>query len=269
MALVLVTGATGAPGITCTALGLALSWPQDVLLADCDRDPDQAVAAGYLRGATLAGRGLVSIIRAHREGRAIEGELVHHSLTLTAKESPGRRFLPGFSHPMAVELFEPVWPALADALAAMDPTGVDAVVDAGRISSRGLPGALLSRADLIVVVVRSQLRSLAALRLYLPILLEQIEALPSPPGLGIALVDPNHPYSAAEISPELGVPCWAEFPLDARAAGVLSDGDPEPRGRWHSALLAQYRATALRLRQRLDHERELDRQLHEGMGLHA
>ena len=50
MAVVLLASATGSPGVTTTALGLALAWPRHCLVADCDRDPSQAVQAGYLRG---------------------------------------------------------------------------------------------------------------------------------------------------------------------------------------------------------------------------
>lgn len=50
MAVIALASATGAPGVSTAALGLALTWPRHVLLADCDREPAQAVQAGYLRG---------------------------------------------------------------------------------------------------------------------------------------------------------------------------------------------------------------------------
>ena len=34
MAVITLTSATGAPGVTTAALGLALTWPRDVLLVD-------------------------------------------------------------------------------------------------------------------------------------------------------------------------------------------------------------------------------------------
>ena len=39
MSVIVLTGGPGAPGITTTSLGLALCWPGDVMLSDCDRDP--------------------------------------------------------------------------------------------------------------------------------------------------------------------------------------------------------------------------------------
>ena len=50
MAVLVLCSPVGSPGATTTALGLALGWPRDVLLADCDRDPSQAV---LYRGAGL------------------------------------------------------------------------------------------------------------------------------------------------------------------------------------------------------------------------
>ena len=36
MAIIVLTSAGGSPGVTSTALGLSLTWPRPVLLADCD-----------------------------------------------------------------------------------------------------------------------------------------------------------------------------------------------------------------------------------------
>ena len=39
MAMLLLVSPGGAPGLTTTALGLALSWPRDVILIDADPCP--------------------------------------------------------------------------------------------------------------------------------------------------------------------------------------------------------------------------------------
>ena len=57
MSVIVLTGGPGSPGVTTTSLGLTLCWPGDVMLSDCDRDPAQAIPAGYLRGLDLGGRG--------------------------------------------------------------------------------------------------------------------------------------------------------------------------------------------------------------------
>ena len=116
MAVVLLASATGSPGVTTTALGLALAWPRHCLVADCDRDPSQAVQAGYLRGMDNGGRGLMSLAHLHREGTPLAPELWRHTLPLTQAGDRERRFLPGFSTAGASRLFEHVWDTLGEAL---------------------------------------------------------------------------------------------------------------------------------------------------------
>lgn len=244
MALVVVSGAPGAPGITTTALGLALTWPRDVLLADCDTEPKQSLQAGYLRGLVPAAGGLVALARMHRENRPLHPHLLEHSVPLTEGEDTVRVFLPGFAVPAAVRLFESAWPDLVDALCRLDEQGMDVVVDAGHVGCDGLPGPLLARADAVCFCTRSDLRSLAAARLYLPVLTGQLAELPSDRALGLLLIGPNRPYSAGEISAQFGVPCWSELEWSPSLAGVLSDGDPEPRRFGSGRLLSQLRAAA-------------------------
>jgi hypothetical protein len=251
MAVLLLTSATGAPGVTTTALGLALTWPRHVLLADCDRDPAQAVQAGYLRGLEHGGRGLVSLAHLHRDGAALGPEVWRQTLPLTQSSEPERRFLPGFTSAGSSRLFEHVWGAVGDALAGLDARGIDVVVDAGRIGVNGLPMGLLAAADAVVLCVRSTLRSLAAAQIHLATLGEQVRALPTTPPVALAVVGPGRPYSAAEISAQFAMPCWREPAWDPRAAEVLSDGADEPR-RFHEAgFMSRIRAEAKGLSERM------------------
>lgn len=235
------------------SLALALTWPRSVLLADCDREPSQAVLAGYLRGLDTGGRGLASIAQAHREGRALESKLWMHTCPLSeqSRQHPSRRFLAGFAQPAAVRLFDGVWTSLSEAFKALDTQGVDVVIDAGRIGSSGLPMGLLLGADAVVAITRSSLRALAALRLHLPTLREQLAALPVDVPLGLGIVGPNRPYGAREISEHFGVQPWFALPDAPRAAGVLLDGEPEPK-RFHAqGFMSQVRAVAKELSERV------------------
>ena len=67
MAVIVLASAGHAPGVTTTALGLALAWPREVLLVDADRTPTQAVLAGYLRGERPGQHGLGRLLQAVRE----------------------------------------------------------------------------------------------------------------------------------------------------------------------------------------------------------
>lgn len=261
MATILCTSAPGSPGVTTTALGMALTWSRDVLLADCDRDPSQAIQAGYLRGMDHGGRGLAALARLHRENRALAPDVWRHTVPLVQYDDVQRRFLPGFSQPATVRLFDGVWPDLADAFSALDERGVDVIVDAGRVGRDGLPLALLAQADAVCFLTRTNLRALAATRLYLPMVAEQLNRLPMAKALGLILVDPNQPYAGGEIAAQFGVPCWAELARHDKLAAILSDGAPEPKRFFDSALMNQLRATGLRLRERIANATELERAL--------
>ena len=267
MSVIVLTGGPGAPGITTTSLGLTLCWPGDVMLSDCDRDPAQAIPAGYLRGLDLGGRGLAVLARLHREARGISPELIKQTIALTREETTNRRFLPGFAQPGAVRLFDHIWPELAEAFTALGTQGIDVIVDAGRLGHDGLPTALLEVADAIGFVLQSNLKSLAASRLYLPLLVEQVHELPTDRPLGLLLVGPGRPYSAHEITAQFGVDCWSRIPWDPRPAGVLSHGLTPPKRFNNSPLLGSYRVAALRLTQRLEHARTLRGELLQGGAL--
>lgn len=259
MAVIICASASGSPGVTTTALGLTLTWSRDVLLADCDRDPSQAVQAGYLRGMDHGGRGLAALARLHRENRALAPDLWRHTVPLVQWGDEQRRFLPGFSQPATVSLFDSVWADLSDAFAALDEQGVDVIVDAGRIGRDGLPLPLLAQADAVCILTRTSLRALAATRLHLPLVAEQLDRLPVAKAMGLVLVDPDNPYSASEIAAQFGTPCWGEVGRSDKLAAVLSDGASEPKKFMESSLMNQLRAMGLRLRERISNAAELER----------
>jgi len=257
MATFVLCSASGAPGVTATALGLTLTWPRDVLLVDADRTPSQTVLAGYLRGASGQGLGLPGLLQAHRERRPLGEALDEQSLPLPApppargsdaSASPGRRFVPGFANLGSIDVFSMVWGSLAEAFA---DAGRDVLVDAGRIGARGLPDDLLRAAERVGVVVRSSLVSLAALRLYLGLL---TEALPAD-RVGLVVVGPGRPYPAREIAGQFGVPVLAEVAWDAAGASELVEGQPLG-ARWRRTRLARSYAGAS---ERLSGEAEAER----------
>lgn len=243
MAVVTLTSAAGAPGASTTALALALHWLRDVVLVDADPCPAQVVEAGYLRGTSTVGRGLSALTQVHREHRDLAQELWAQLLPLSRDESATRHFLPGFSHAGSADVFAAVWPDLADALSGLDGAGFDAVVDAGRCGP-GLPAPLLRRTSLLAVVCRSSLRSLAAVRLHLPGMLDQVDAQAPGAQVGLVVVGPGRPYSNADISAQFGVPVLASVAWDPAGAAVLSDGEPEPRRFAGSALSRSWHAAA-------------------------
>src|ERR1700712_667016 len=72
MALVVLASASGSPGVTTTALGLALRWPRPVVLVDGDPVGGSAVLAGFFRGQVAHNDGLVQLVLAGRAGELAE-----------------------------------------------------------------------------------------------------------------------------------------------------------------------------------------------------
>ena len=247
MSVFLLTSAGHSPGVTTLAVALATNSIGPALLVDANPEPDQSVLAGYLQGIDPGGRGLGGLLQAHRERRPLENELAGMTVSLGA---PGHDFLPGFSSPGMAGLFGPAWPDLAAALASE--SGL-VVVDCGRIGAAGLPAALVKVATGVLVVTGSRLVDLAALRLYLP---EVVEAA-APERVGLVVVGPGRPYGSGEIAARFGVPVWAKIAWRPAEAEVFAAGEPPPRRLAAGAFLADVRGLSATLAERTEGHRRL------------
>jgi hypothetical protein len=92
MAILLLTSTGGSPGATTLAVGLALTWPRPILLADCDPAAHQAILAGYLAGRSAGGKGLLRVAEAHRDRRPLREVVLDQTLPLS-----DRRIIAGSS----------------------------------------------------------------------------------------------------------------------------------------------------------------------------
>ncbi len=248
MSVLLLTSAGHSPGVTSLAVALAVTWPEPVLLVDANTEPDQSVLAGYLQGADPAGRGLGGVLQAHRERRPLAAIIA--ALSIPLDEAEAHDFLPGFSHPGMVTLFNPVWPELATAL---EGYGRTVLVDAGRVTPDGLPAALVNVSSGIGVVTGSRLVDLAALRLYLP----QVVAAAGEERVGLIVTGPGRPYGSGEIGHQFGVPVWAKIAWQPNEAAVFAAGEREPRRLRTSAYLDDVRSLGKQLAERSAGRRSL------------
>lgn len=229
MAILTLTSAGGSPGVTTLAVGLALTWPRPVLLADGDPGAHQAVLAGFLAGRVAAnGKGLLRIAEAHRDRRPLREVIIDQTLPLAEDESIRRLFLPGFTKPGSAAHFGAVWPDLAEAFDRLADVDVDVIVDAGRLSPLGLPPALVERSAVTAVVVGSSLRAVMTARVHLPLLRDQNRPDGGNP-ISLILVGENRPYARGEIAKALDAPVLHALPHDPSTAAHLSDGAPRHR----------------------------------------
>ena len=216
MTLYAMVSPGGAAGCTTTALAITLTWPQPVILAECDPAGGDIVA-GLFAGHLPAPRGLLGV--AYEAGRGVAAMSAEAGGQLAALDGSGTRmFLAGLSDPRQAPGMAPAWPAIARMLSGQP---CDVIADCGRLDAGdGQPAAVLAKAELVAMVMRSSLRQIAAARPRIEML---AQLLGGAERIGLLLVgDKSHGH--AEISKTLGVAVLASLPLDSKTATVLSDG---------------------------------------------
>lgn len=234
--LIALTSAKGSPGVTTSALALALSWRTRVVVAELDPAGGE-VLAGY-GGARLPASGLDELLCAARRG-GLDQQLLSHLVRL---DTAGRvLLLPGLTDPAAARTVD--WDRLAGALTGLAASGADVLVDCGRLRADRFPVAVLRRAAAVVLVTGSTLRAVRAAQLAVPELRALLTERASGE-LGALVIGLGEPYSEGEIAAALGVPVIGALPRDRRAAAVLSDGAPAGRLFSQSNLLRAARGTA-------------------------
>lgn len=87
MAIITLTSASGSPGVTTTALGLALVWPRPVVLVEADPTGGSALLAGYWRG-QLDHVGLLDLVLAERHGLLADVQRRHRPATTPTSPRP-------------------------------------------------------------------------------------------------------------------------------------------------------------------------------------
>ena len=235
-----LVSAGGSPGVTTTALALALRWPAPVIVAECDPGGG-SVLAGALSGHVPAGIGLVEhAIEAGRNPQAAAAGLVSQLVSLDADRT--RMVLPGLTDARQASALASAWPAVATTLVEQE---CDVIADCGRLDAGdGQPLAVLAAASTIAVVLRPTLRQVWAARPRVDMLAQLLGGT----GRVVLLITGPGSYPAKEISGTLGVPVAAVLPADARSAVVLSDGAPRRRQFGSGSLLAAARGAGQALR---------------------
>lgn len=232
MAIVCLTSASGSPGVTTTAVGMAFSWPRPVLLVEADPTGGSGVLAGFLRGTTPYDAGLIELALSPL-GTADALRDVVRPL------SPNVSFIAGIrSHAQAAALRD-IWEPLAAALRELDDNGQDVIVDAGRLGLMGSPTPLLDAADAALLVTRATLPAISAARSWAETVRQPATGWRHP---CLLLIAEGQPYRATEVSKVLGMPVVADLPDDPAAAAVYHRGAAPPKhfetGRYVRALQA-------------------------------
>lgn len=254
MSVVAITSASGAPGVTTAALALALAWERPVLLVEADPSGSSQISAGYLRGQVPHNRGVIDLAVAHRQGRLSE------TLRGVAVDLPVRR-----RNPAGEETVEPgtdvrliagarshaqaqavsgIWDSLDTVLKGLERSGIDVIVDAGRLGMTGSPTPLLRSADATLITTRTTLPALSGAHGWARQLRDEFGRTGALPNLGLLLVGEGRPYSAKKVHTVLQLPVVASLAFDPVSAEVYQLGTPCRRRFENAALPRTAKAAA-------------------------
>jgi len=221
VSLIALCSATGAPGVTTTALALGWVWPlvhpdRRVLVVDADV-AGSGPLPGLLHADVPAGNGVLALA-AERTGLTPDS-LIEQVLALDP--SGQRLLLTGITDPTQARTLGSVWTGLVDVAPELAGAGIDVVVDLGRLGHRYEPTVLVEQADVAAVVLRSTLPSVTGATSAL----RSLRETRGPASMTTAvLIGEGDPYTSREIARELHVDPLPTVAMDAWAAQVLSTG---------------------------------------------
>ncbi len=253
MALIVLTSANGSPGVTTSALGLALAWPRPTLLVDADPTGSLAIPAGYFRGGQLpTDLTVVDLAMSHRQGTLVD-DLPRMLMPIP---SSNVQFLCGPRRHNQARSLDNLWEPLAGTFKALERNGQDVIVDAGRLGLEGSPLKLLAAADLALLVTRSTLPALVAAASWSQTLRETFGRAGASSNLGALLVGQGMPYGAKETAKTLQLPVVSTLAWDQPSAEVLALGAKASRRFERSNLSRSLRASVQAIQSTVTTSRE-------------
>ncbi|MFF1378756.1 hypothetical protein [Streptomyces sp. NPDC058308] len=252
MSVMVLAGGHGC-GVTVSCLALALSSPRPSLLVEA-AGRQASIRSGYRQGAWGGDVGLWHLAQAHLQHQLAEAFEVH----LRPLDADGNRLiLPGLTDPAQASALSGTWEPLALLLHAMDQhAGYDVVVDAGQVVVNGgglhaglFPAVLAYRADVVLLVLRNTLTSVAQTLPVARVLQGELERCGSG-SEALRLLVIQELSSAAgglrtdAIARRFGVPVVDLLPWDVPSGSLFTHGALRPPRLAKLPLLKQARKTA-------------------------
>ena len=233
MAIVVLTSASGSPGVTTTTISLAIHWGSPAIAVDADPGGGSAMVAGFFQGMYTPEVSVVDLLMAHRAGRLYE----QFPQSLAPIHSCSASIMPGpRSHAQAhsaLDVWEPlssIWRTLT-----VNGEGTDVLIDAGRLGMEYYPESLLKVCDLNLLVTKSDLPSLSAAKQWAERAQETHQVHPESPEWAILVVGPGRPYATRDITSVLGLPVISTLDVDSKGASAMSQGSmPRKRSPWYN-----------------------------------
>jgi hypothetical protein len=188
-----------------------------MLLVEADPSGASGILAGYLRGTVGYEAGMVDL--------ALSPLDLSDALREVVRPFPdsAAQFVAGIRNPAQAGALRELWEPLVGVLAELDESGVDVIVDAGRLGLIGSPEPLLAAADLTLLVTRTNLPALAAARHWAERAATPTTGWASP---SVLLIGEGQPYGAAEVAKVLRLPVIGSLKDDPQAAATYHRGAP-------------------------------------------
>ncbi|MGW7067106.1 hypothetical protein ACWGII_18805 [Streptomyces sp. NPDC054855] len=253
MSVMVLAGGHGC-GVTVSSLALALSSARPSLLVEAAAK-QASIRSGYRQGAWGGEVGLWHLAQAHLQNQLAEAFEAH----LRPLDAEGNRLLlPGLTDPTQASALAGTWEPLSLLLQAMDQhAGYDVVVDAGQVVVDGgglhpnlFPAVLAHRADVVLLVVRNSLTSVAQTLPVARLLQGELEQRGSGADALRLLVIQELPAAAGglrtdAIARRFAVPVVDMLPWDTTAGTLFTHGSQRPPRLMKLGLIKQARKTVL------------------------
>lgn len=227
--------ASGAPGVSTTALGVTLNAPiAHTLLVEADTAGYSPTLAGYWQAGVPHSHSLINLVEAHREGRLAQ-DLPRQVMRLdNNSDGTTSSVLPGLMNAAQGEAMRKTWDPVGHQLASMtrDNQHLGIIVDGGRLAPSSGSFNLIRHSDVIAIMTRPTLTAAVAVQSALVPLRKTLQASRSNASIGLVLVGgaPTFGgYDARDFSHAVGLDVITEIPDAPRHAAAFSFNTPLPR----------------------------------------
>lgn len=214
---------SGSPGVSTTALMLALQAQKDhrAVLVEADPVGSSPTLMGYLQGQVRHDRSVVNLVDPFMRGRL---EAAFNDQLVPLADKGRASVLPGIRNARQNTTTIPTfWTAIADHVGGLSADGANIVVDAGRIAPNQVLHPLVQRSDLVLLLQRPTMAAVAATRSMFPVLRAALEQSRSRAPVGLAVIG-SKPYGPAEVARNLKLPVALTIPYDRQGVRFYSEG---------------------------------------------
>ncbi|MFT4284333.1 MAG: hypothetical protein QM598_05805 [Protaetiibacter sp.] len=176
MSLIAFTSFAGSPGVSTAAIAAAVHWPRPVLFLEADTNNVGTILTGFFRSnlETRAGMHQVSVASSRGEltlkamlDPAFEISIPAHDLpyvpSMPIPAIPtGHKLwvIPGYRELQIIDGVKSIWAKLPGIVSPARDTGLDVILDLGRLGRDDLRFPLVDAADQVVIVASSSMSDL-------------------------------------------------------------------------------------------------------------